>query len=148
MIRAYLSYSLAAFNSELMAPMYFLAIPFTIITYITTLNSLELWLTCHFFPFLETPLNLLPLLLRVCRYMDFCLDLTTCVLGSGTWSRIFTSLCFLMASSASLTLCSSIRKAWSTPNGIISMISYTEGWGGGCGGRSKWLLGLLLVGEV
>lgn len=34
MMRAYLSQSLAALNSELIAPMYFLAIPFTIITYI------------------------------------------------------------------------------------------------------------------
>ncbi len=33
MIIAYLSYSLAAFNSELMAPRYFFATPFTIITY-------------------------------------------------------------------------------------------------------------------
>ena len=45
MIIAYLSYSRAAFSSELMAPRYFFATPFTIITYThmisSSINSIE-----------------------------------------------------------------------------------------------------------
>lgn len=72
MMIAYLSYNRAALFSDVMAPKYFLAIPLTIITYIKFYE--QNIITCHFLPFLETPLNLEPLVLLVYKYKDFYLD--------------------------------------------------------------------------